>query len=121
MVMRLPRRLRPEEREGRHDNQTGSGPRLVGDPGNILEWPGLESAPPTTALRTRTARAEIRVKRFSGISKADLIEFTGQVTTSPGSPADLLKELVDVVTKDGGLSESIAPDQSFILEVRLSS
>lgn len=120
MVMRLPRRLRSLERGAETDDGADKGPRLVGKPATIIEWPGSqEKEAQGPGASKASARAEIRMKHYSGIRDVELTEFAGRVASANATPAALLQELLVLVTTSGELSNPVSDDDRFVLEVRL--
>jgi hypothetical protein len=121
MVVRLPRLLR-EASASRNDASAfeASGPRPLREPAPIVQWPGTRK--PAGEEPTRKAsrsEAQIRTKRFPGMTGAEEERYSVSVETRAKSPSALLYELARMLERDEEANREAPQDEPFILDVRL--
>ena len=99
MVARFPRRTnlfagRMQERQG---------PHLVQPLDNLIAWP-TELIDSDDPILPRSLSAEIRIKRFSGLSNVDQSIAKATIESSGSSPAAMISALSAAVAQDPDLT-----------------
>ena len=116
----MPRFLKPTDHLD-DIRPTASGPTMwaIGEPAEIIPFPGSNGQPAAPPVQSVAARAQVRTRRFKEHSRPDEDRYETSLAAAGGSPVELLKALSTLLEGELDMHRPANQSEPLVLDIRL--
>jgi len=120
MAMRMPRFLKPSDHlDDIRSNVSGPTMRVLGDPAEIIPFPGTNEQSVVPMVESVAARAQVRTRRFMDHTRPEEDRYETSFSAASGSPVDLVRALMSLLEGEIDMHRPANQSEPLILDIRL--